>query len=144
MERFVLERRIPIDIWREIKTYLVHNIKTQSKHMKKEKNVIKFNSVLRKVPRIRPPPTGPIIVFRSVLDMPYRMVKYIYHVQAFKPVEDAVEPYRDGKITVIVNCKTQSHYPSLDDLANYTNFGHQQDYNKHFVSCAVPFHPINS
>ena len=37
MERFVLERKIPVDIWRELKTYLVHNIQTQAKHMKKRK-----------------------------------------------------------------------------------------------------------
>ena len=47
MERHPLEQLgIPLDIWREIKTYIVHNIKTQGKHLKKEKSVIHFNNVL--------------------------------------------------------------------------------------------------
>ena len=65
MERFVLERKIPLDIWRELKTYLVHNIKTQAKHMKNEKSIINFNDTLRQVPRIRPPPSGPKIIYNS-------------------------------------------------------------------------------
>ena len=45
MERFVLERKIPLDIWRELKTYLVHNIKTQAKHKKSKKNKEKNKKV---------------------------------------------------------------------------------------------------
>ena len=66
MERFVLERKIPVDIWRELKTYLVHNIQTQAKHMKKEKSIINFNDTLRQVPRIKPPPSGPRIIYNTI------------------------------------------------------------------------------
>ena len=136
MERFVLECKIPLDIWRELKTYLVHNIKTQAKHMKSEKSIINFNDALRQLPRIRPPPNGPKIVFNSAKKS-YRMAKYIYHIQAFKPGKfDAAAPYRDGKLTIIAHSK---YYPLYSHPRSY-----RHDYNKHFVSCAVPFRQTNS
>jgi len=132
MERFVLECKIPLDIWREIKTYLVHNIKTQAKHMKNEKSIINFNDTLRQLPRIRPPPNGPRIIYNSALK-PHRFAKFLYHTQAFKPGKfDAAAPYHDGKLTIIAYCNF------LDDL--HPMF----DYNKHFVSCAVPFRRTSS
>jgi hypothetical protein len=127
MERFVLEPMIPLDIWRELKTYLVHNIKTQAKHIKNKKSINNFNDALRQLPRILPPPSGPRIIYNSATK-PYRIAKYIYHVQAFKPGRfGAAKPYSDGKFTIIAYC----------ELLN----GHHSpyDYNKHFVSCAVPF-----
>jgi hypothetical protein len=129
MERFILEYKIPLDIWRELKTYLVHNIKTQAKHMKNEKSIINFNDALRNLPRIKPPRNGPRIVYNSAKKS-YRMAKYIYHIQAFKPgTFDAAEPYHDGKLTIIAYC----------ELRNYRHYHHIHDYNKHFVNCAVPF-----
>ena len=50
MERHPLDKLIPLDIWRELKTYIVHNIKTQGKHLKKEKSVINFNKSLNDLP----------------------------------------------------------------------------------------------
>ena len=137
MERFVLEYKIPLDIWRELKTYLVHNIKTQAKHIKKEKSIINFNNTLRQVPRIKPPSSGPKIVYNSAKKS-YRIAKYIYHIQAFKPGRfDAAAPHRDGKLTIIAYCK---YY----DLLRLPHFKHTVEYNKHFVSCAVPFRQTSS
>ena len=34
MERFPLEMKIPLDVWREIKTYIVHNVQIYSKPLK--------------------------------------------------------------------------------------------------------------
>jgi len=135
MERFVLECKIPMDIWREIKTYLVHNIKTQAKHMKNEKSIINFNDTLRQVPRIRPPPSGPRIIYNTIYTNNSRFLKFLYHIQAFKPGKfDAAAPYHDGKLTIIAHCKLpDNHY--LHPM---------YDYNKHFVSCAVPFHQTSS
>jgi len=128
MERFALEPMIPLDIWRELKTYLVHNIKTQSKHMKNEKSIINFNDTLRQIPRILPPPSGPKIVYNSAKKS-YRIAKYIYHIQAFKPgTFGAAKPYSDGKYTII----------AYRELQNDRHYHHIQDYTKHFISCAVP------
>ena len=88
MERHPLDQRIPFDIWREIKSYIVHNIKTQGKHLKKEKSVINFNTTLKDLPNFTPPTSGPQIVFNSAT-RPVRVARYLYHVQAFKPIEDS-------------------------------------------------------
>jgi len=113
MKRHPLEQLgIPLDIWNEIKTYIVHNIKTQGKHLKKEKSVINFNKSLQDLPTFKPPTSGPQIVFTSLYS-PLRMARYLYHIQAFKPLPDAAgaldglafsQPYRDGKISLIVTC----------------------------------------
>ena len=130
MERFVLEPMIPLDIWRELKTYLVHNIKTQSKHMKNEKSIINFNDTLRQIPRIRPPPSGPKIIYNSAKKS-YRIAKYIYHIQAFKPgTFGAAKPYSDGKFTIIAYCKLP-----IDQAGRH--FTLEFDYTKHFISCVV-------
>ena len=65
MTRHPLDKLIPLDIWREIKTYIVHNIKTQGKHLKKEKSVINFNKSLNDLPTFTPPNNGPQIVFNG-------------------------------------------------------------------------------
>ena len=148
MERFVLECKIPMDIWRELKTYLVHNIKTQAKYMKNEKGIINFNNALLDLPRIKPPPSGPKIVFNSAKKS-YRVAKYIYHVQAFKPGRfDAAEPYRDGKLTIIAHCNfiKSSDVRGINWVKDERWYCRQQffDYNKHFVSCAVPFRQTSS
>ena len=134
MGRFILEYKIPLDIWRELKTYLVHNIKTQSKHIKNEKNIINFNNTMRQVPRILPPPSGPKIIYTSRLK-PHRFAKFMYHIQAFKPGRfGAGALYRDGKFTIISHCILP------DDHHLYP----MRDYNNHFVSCAVPFRRTSS
>ena len=83
MTRFVLEYKIPLDIWRELKTYLIHDIKTQGKHLKKNKDIINFNNALCNLPRIEIPRNGPRIVY-SFVKKNFLTIKYLYHVQAFK------------------------------------------------------------
>ena len=148
MERFVLECKIPMDLWRELKKYLVHNIKTQAKHMKNEKSIINFNDTLRQVPRIKPPRNGPRIVYNSAKKA-YRTAKYIYHIQAFKPGKfDAAAPYHDGKLTIIAHCNfiKSGDIRGIDWVKDERWYCRQQylDYNKHFVSCAVPFRQTSS
>ena len=95
-----------------------------------------FNDTLRQVPRIKPPQNGPQIIFNSAKQA-YRMAKYIYHIQAFKPGKfDAAAPYHDGKLTIIVHSK---YSPLYSHPSSY-----RHDYNKHFVSCAVPFRQTSS
>lgn len=144
MERFVLERKIPLDIWRELKTYLVHNIKTQAKHMKNEKSIINFNDALRQLPRILPPPSGPRIIYNSATK-PYRIAKYIYHIQAFKPGRfGAAKPYSDGKFTIIACCELRNDRHNRYNHRHHPHHHQIHDYNKHFVSCAVPFRRTSS
>ena len=63
------------ELWREIKTYLFHNIKTQGKHFKKDKYISYFNSVLLQLPRIHQPHLGPRILYSNLI-----YAKFIYCV----------------------------------------------------------------
>ena len=38
------------DVWREIKSYLIHNIKIHGKHLKDDKYVKKYNKVMKQLP----------------------------------------------------------------------------------------------
>lgn len=78
--RFILEKRIPIDIWNhEIKTFFIHDIKTQGKHLKKNMEIIKYNTVLQKIPRIYEIANMPKIVYKNtLLKNPARIKKFLY------------------------------------------------------------------
>lgn len=141
MTRHPLDQRLPLDIWREIKTYIVHNIKTQGKHLKKEKSVINFNKTLKNLPTFTPPTSGPQIIFNAPVSagrFAVRVARYIYHVQAFKPVDDAAEPYRDGKISLIVTCPLKLRkFPSRSSVKYTSHNGkdylyHRSDYQKYW------------
>ena len=133
MKRHPLEQLgIPLDIWKEIKTYIVHNIKTQRKHLKKEKAVINFNKSLQDLPTFGPPTSGPQIVFNSATK-PMRVARYLYHIQAFKPVDDAAQPYRDGKISLIVTCLLKFRNGFDGTLSGGTNcIYHRLDYHNYW------------
>ena len=123
---YLIWRKIPIDIWRELKTYLIHNIKTQGKHLKKNKNIINFNNVLFDLPRFKPPRNGPWIIYNSN-EKPFKITKYLYHIQAFKPRHQLI----DGKITIIVYGKRISNvngdYASERDEYNDYYLSHRMD-----------------
>ena len=69
------------DIWREIKSFLFHNIKIHGKHLKNDKYVKKFNQVVKSIPLKYIPSSGPRIIFQSQLKS-YRCAKFLYRVQA--------------------------------------------------------------
>ena len=39
------------DIWNLIKTYIFHDIKSQGKHLKNDKDIIIYNNILQKLPK---------------------------------------------------------------------------------------------
>jgi hypothetical protein len=78
MERFPLEMKIPLDVWREIKTFIIHDIKTQAKHLKKYPEIINFNNVINDMPKKNKMSSGPKIVYQSVTK-PFRYVKMLYY-----------------------------------------------------------------
>ena len=69
------------DIWREIKTYLIHNIKIHGKHLKNDKYVKMYNKVMKQIPIKYIPASGPRIVYQSntIID---RCAKFLYRVAA--------------------------------------------------------------
>lgn len=132
MTRFVLEYKIPLDIWRELKTYFVHDIKTQGKHLKKNKDIINFNNVLYNLPRIEIPRNGPRIIYSSV-QKKFPTIKYLYHVQAFKPQYyldlsgHAIADGGDGKLSIIVYQKR-----NMGNLI--LNRAERDEYNDYYLS----------
>jgi hypothetical protein len=65
------------DIWSIVKSFLFHNIKKQGKHLKtKNSNVFLYNEVVKSVPTIIKPVTGPRIVYTSQKD---KVAKFLYY-----------------------------------------------------------------
>ena len=69
------------EIWREIKSFLFHDIKIHGKHLKNDKYVKKFNQVVKNLPVKYIPSAGPRIVYQSntIVD---RCAKFLYRVRA--------------------------------------------------------------
>jgi len=76
---FVLEKKIPLDIWLyHIKSYIVHDIKTQGKHLIKSENNQTFNKTMMELPKKIIPKRGIKIVY-TTNTKPYRFVKFLYY-----------------------------------------------------------------
>lgn len=76
---FVLEKKIPEDIWLYcIKSCIVHDIKTQGKHLIKSENNEKFNKTMIELPKKRIIESGIKIVYNSA-KKPFRLVKFVYY-----------------------------------------------------------------
>tara|TARA_B100001093_G_scaffold519246_1_gene607352 strand:- start:5627 stop:5971 length:345 start_codon:yes stop_codon:yes gene_type:complete len=68
------------DIWKLIKEYLFHNIKKQGKHLKNDKYIHNYNNILKTLPKMYIPRTGPRIVYNSFFKTNFRIVKFLYHI----------------------------------------------------------------
>ena len=67
------------DVWELIKEYLFHNIKKQGKHLKDDIYIKNYNSILKTLPKMYIPRTGPRIVYNS-FKREFRLVKFLYHI----------------------------------------------------------------
>ena len=67
------------DVWKLIKEYLFHNIKKQGKHLKNDKNIHKYNFILKTLPKMYIPHRGPRIIYNS-FKREFRIVKFLYHI----------------------------------------------------------------
>tara|TARA_B100000035_G_scaffold290148_1_gene277054 strand:- start:1336 stop:1722 length:387 start_codon:yes stop_codon:yes gene_type:complete len=91
-EYFIVE-----DVWREIKTYLFHNIKIHGKHLKNDKFVKNFNNVVKLIPRKYSCKLGPRIIYfsRSVHNGElFRFVKFLYKVPAPRFLKKNIPMYK--------------------------------------------------
>ena len=71
----------PIELWREICGFLIHNIKKHGKHLQiNNKNIVNFNQVVRNLPKKTIPNNGPRIIFGSQIG-PIKYVKFLYNIQ---------------------------------------------------------------
>ena len=70
------------DIWKHIKSYMFHDIKIHGKHLKNDPYIIKYNDIMKNIPRPSIPLNGPRIVFSSHKKN-IRYVKFLYHINYF-------------------------------------------------------------
>lgn len=68
----------PDDIWGEITSFLIHNIKKHGKHLVDHKYNKTYNKIMYSIPSPCIPRTGPRIVYSSVKNK-YRFVKFVYY-----------------------------------------------------------------
>jgi hypothetical protein len=79
MEKYIID-----DLWYVIKSYLFHNIKIHGKHLKVEnKNVCLYNEIVKSIPIIQYPRTGPRIIYNSA-KKDFRVAKLLYHGKQLK------------------------------------------------------------
>lgn len=112
---FILQSKIPYDIWVEIRSFIVHDIKTHGKHLKRDKNVICYNNVLKTMPRFCPSPNPQIVFNRR--EKSFHTVKYLYNVV-----------HKNKKRTIITFCPILSHngmyiYHKNDYISYYKRDG---------------------
>lgn len=93
----VSEYFIVADVWREIKTYLFHNIKIHGKHLKNDKFVKNFNNVVKLVPRKYSCKLGPRIIYFSRSGYNgelFRFVKFLYKIPAPRFLKKNIPMYK--------------------------------------------------
>jgi hypothetical protein len=67
------------DVWEIIKLFMYHNIKKHGKHlMIDDKNICKYNEVVKSIPIIQIPRSGPQIIYNSATKK-FRVAKFLYH-----------------------------------------------------------------
>ena len=87
------ERYIIPELWREIKSFLFHDIKTQAKHLKDDPHTQEFNNVIKSMPGKYIPSSGPRIIYGSVTK-PFRYAKYVYIVPGPRAVRYHLDIYK--------------------------------------------------
>ena len=83
----------PEDTWREIKSFIFHDIKSHGRHLKNDLEVKNFNKVTKSIPGKYQPNIGPIIVY-GLPNKNFRTVKFIYYVPAPRAIETNSNKYK--------------------------------------------------
>lgn len=65
------------DIWKEIKSFLFHNIKIHGKHLKKDIHIQNYNNVIKIFPSLIQKYNGARIIYNSNKEKT-RFVKFVY------------------------------------------------------------------
>ena len=89
----IIDYFIVEDIWREIKTYLFHDIKIHGKHLKNDIHIKKFNKTLQDIPKIYAPRLGPRIIYQSKFKT-FRYAKFIYKIPAPSLISNKNQIYK--------------------------------------------------
>lgn len=68
---------LPDDVWVYTKQFIFHNIKKHGKHLKKDKNIQNYNSIIKIFKTILKPNQTPKIIYSSTKNK-LKYVKFIY------------------------------------------------------------------
>lgn len=81
------------DLWKHIKSFLIHNINIHGKHLKNDIYIKQYNHVVQSLPKFRPfdRGDGPFIVYSSRQNN-YQYVKFI-HVLKYKNIHRSIITY---------------------------------------------------
>jgi len=103
------------DVWELIQIFMYHAIKKHGKHLMKDKNIQKYNKVVKSIQTIKEPRNGPKIVYNSATKK-YRFAKFLYHGTQLNTVFP-IHPYYNTIIEYVM-------LDSLDPKPQYnTKFG---------------------
>ena len=107
---------LPNDLWKIIKIFIFHDIK-YGKHLKKDKYIIKYNNIIKTLPKKKIPSLGIRIIF-SQNNTETRNYKYIYYI-----------PLKNNKRYFIIEILSlpkdyKSKFKKYDEIIykNYYNF----------------------
>tara|TARA_B110000046_G_C13023103_1_gene412320 strand:- start:1213 stop:1566 length:354 start_codon:yes stop_codon:yes gene_type:complete len=79
------------EIWREIKTYLFHNIKIHGKHLKNDIHIQKFNETLKDIPKLYITASGPRIIYNF---NKFKFAKFLYKIPAPSNISNKRNMYK--------------------------------------------------
>lgn len=79
------------DIWREIKTYLFHNIKIHGKHLKNDIHIQQFNKTIKNIPKLYIPRLGPRIIYNF---NKFKFAKFLYKIPAPSNISNKRNMYK--------------------------------------------------
>jgi len=68
------------DVWLYIKCFLFHNIKIHGKHLEDNKDIKKYNSIIKEIPMLLHENDSIRIVYNSAMK-PIRIVKFVYVIK---------------------------------------------------------------
>ena len=101
------------DIWNHIKTFLFHNIKTQGKHLKDDKNIVCYNNSVKIFNSLLKEVSNPKIIFQSVMKKS-RNVKFIYEIK-YKKIRLLIIVYKSMTINDTSRKLKEEYYSYIEN-----------------------------
>jgi hypothetical protein len=81
------------ELWKHIKSFLIHNIKIHGKHLQNDPYIKKYNSIIDNLPKFKPYDRGdgPYIIYTSA-SRSYQFVKFVYTLK-YKKIRKIIVTY---------------------------------------------------
>ena len=119
------------DIWNYIKEFIFHNIKTQGKHLKNDKNIKKYNEIIKKIPLLITESDSVRILYNSKKNTKkLRFIKFVYVIrhknirkliierQIYEPIESINYKWGGKREDKLHNKFREEYYSNIKNAAN--------------------------